>query len=74
MNKKKEVKDIKEFTTTAFDVVFDETKRVFNVITVGYDAKTKEAQVLKKEVLADSKAMALHLAKEKIIKRIFNID
>jgi hypothetical protein len=68
-------KETPEFSAKAMDVVFDAEKRTFYLITVGYDAKTKEAAVLKKEVLADNnKALALHKAKELLVKKIFGIE
>ncbi len=62
------------FTTTAMDIVLDVEKRAFFMVTVGYDIKTKEAVVLKKEQIADNKALALHKAKEVIVKKMFGIE
>lgn len=73
MAKKKE-SEVREYDTVATDIVFDENKRVYYLITVGYDFKSKESSVLKKEVLADSKALALHRAKEMLIRKMFGIE
>ena len=65
----------KEFTRTAFDIVFEPENKRFMLVTVGYDVKTKEAKVLKNEVLcAANKAMALHKGKEIVVKKIFELE
>ena len=70
-----EVVPEKEFTSSAFDIVFEADKKRYMLVTVGYSENSKDAKVLKREVLCDNnRALALYLGKRELTKKIFGLE
>lgn len=67
-------KDEKDYDSVAYDVTYDFKKKMYNLVTIGYDSETKQGEVLSKKPIGDSRLIAVINAKKAIVDRVLAIN